>query len=912
MLSLSSIYIDKEIDAFINHIKKEYSDVKEHEFEIRFSESGKNSISLDLFNKLLGKCLQMYSLKKEDNLKYKTSSVKIYTMKNGALVTEFRKIKTEDETICQIKNGKEKLDRVYSGQDKSLYTIRYSSSRETPMTCPSTEDKEATKQLSIKKVLERKRKRFEYDTGKGYTYMFTQVKENESEEIKYEFEIEYVICQLSSELIKDSLWIVMNLFQSNLTIDVVKEMTKNFFTPFDKDVRPPKPENITAKASENLKRLKYTVTNKLDGERFLLFFWEGCVYARQNDKIVYITKCHPNLNFSVVDAEFFKGKFYFFDCYMFQNQPYHRDTLDSRILMAETIAKTNPDLFVMKKFYKNLPEASKELLDTLNKDENDGLIYTPERISPDSPVYKWKFPEKMSIDFRVILVNKIGEKYKYYLCVYTSTDKKGETPFDKDEYISDVELENKKIYEFMYDVKTNTFVLHRQRPDKVLPNFVTVANSVFKDMEHPFESYKLLELFRPMNKFRKYHNSIKRDMIKDYCGDKTIIDLGIGRGGDIDKYVKVHSKKVFGIEPYEKNYLQLLERFPQYTTAKPAFIDLIKTPAQNTQLIVAKVGVSGVDIVTSFFSLSFFFFPDTPDDLQKLVETISQNLKEGGYFIGTTIDGEKTKALLDPLPDKTFNFGDGSILLNADNTVSFEIKGTIVETQLESLVNFKRLKDTLESVGIEYMPSSSYFFTDNKELSQAENRLNGLYRKFVFKKHRLTSQVNELCNTNKLSDLLTRIEDEKCILLYDNVFKNKVTMFRVHPRDVYNALKEFILTKRYINAIDSPHLIKTISITGNRSSKVVFRQKIPETSVSLREYKKTENYEVLREQLLETFHVLQAAKIDYGSLTLDGLLVNEEIDGNIQILFHDYSKMTQGEKKTTDHENLPALLEFLK
>ena len=47
----------------------------------------------------MGKCLQMYSLKKEDNLKYKTSSVKIYTMKNGALVTEFRKIKTEDETI---------------------------------------------------------------------------------------------------------------------------------------------------------------------------------------------------------------------------------------------------------------------------------------------------------------------------------------------------------------------------------------------------------------------------------------------------------------------------------------------------------------------------------------------------------------------------------------------------------------------------------------------------------------------------------------------------------------------------------------------------------------------------------------------------------------------------------------------
>ena len=157
MLSISSIYIDKEIDAFINRIKTEYSEIKEQEFEIRFSEFGKNSISLDLFNRLIGKCMKQYDIKKEAII-FNQSTVSIHTMKNGALIEEFRKIVDQKQQICQIKNGKEKRDRIYTGQDdKSIYSIRYSSSRETPIECPNAK---------ITKVLERRRNRFEYDTGK--------------------------------------------------------------------------------------------------------------------------------------------------------------------------------------------------------------------------------------------------------------------------------------------------------------------------------------------------------------------------------------------------------------------------------------------------------------------------------------------------------------------------------------------------------------------------------------------------------------------------------------------------------------------------------------------------------------------------------------------------------------------------
>jgi len=969
----SEMFIDPDVKTFLNRIKTSFSDVKGHEFEIRVGKDGKHSISEVFFNALLQKCIRRYKIKKED-LKFNTSTVTIYNMKKDGLTTEFREIESKDGKMCQIKNGKEHIDRSYRlGKSGDIYTIRYSSSKETTMDCPDTSDVK-----NITSVLTRNRRRFEYDTGKNYTYMFTQIKEKGGKDTKYEFEIEYDIKKLSPVIIQNSLWLITDYFQTNLTIDKVDSLLKGPkapFAQFDREAHlmPPKPVNIKYDSYQTLRSNRYTVTNKLDGERFLLFFIDGYVYARQGDKVVYITVSDKELDNTLIDAEFFKDQFHFFDCYMFQNRPLQRELLDQRLQFAEEAAKTDHALFVMKKFYKNLYKDTETLLESLPKEDNDGLIYTPQQIAPNQPVFKWKFPEKMSIDFRVIQAGQDGAKYKYYLCVYTPKDQKGETMFEIDGrsaiYLSDTELENKTIYEFMYDKAVKKFVLHRPRPDKDRPNFVNVAIDVFKDMVHPFESHKLLELFKPMFKFRKYHNQIKREIINYFCEDKTVLDLGIGRGGDIDKYKKVATKKVFGVEPNVANCNELLERFPEYVKDvkdvetpkycavhpdlvathfcqacpvkylcaqcdidahtyaktrehvrermdKDRFVELIATNAQNTLKIVEKVGTEGVDVVASFFSLSFFFFPDKPDDLQKLVQTISQNLKEGGHFIGTTIDGDRTKALLNGLPDKTFNFGDGSIKLNADETVLFEIKGTIVETQLESLVNFERLKNELRDVGIEFLGEENYshFFHGNKELSRDENTLNSLYRTFAFRKHRLTSDIHDLCRTNKLPDLLTRTENNTCVEMFYTLFFKKVDMFNVPPHHTYDALKEFILTKRYINAIDSPHLIKTVAITGDRLNKVVFRQKLPSRPIPLKNYTMVENkknYPILREQIVETLQQLKKANIDYGSLTLDGLLVNEESDGNIQILFYDYSRTTRGEGKTTDHENVQALLEFL-
>ena len=166
----------------------------------------------------------------------------------------------------------------------------------------------------------------------------------------------------------------------------------------------------------------------------------------------------------------------------------------------------------------------------------------------------------------------------------------------------------------------------------------------------------------------------------------------------IIKYNQSNIKTIFGVEPYDKNYKEFQSRLSSYPKSFSDKVKLIIGVAQDTDKIIKEVGEEGVDIVTSFFSLSFFFFPKT-NDINELVETVSQNLKEGGYFIGTTIDGEQVLKITNNT-NKTFDFGDGFIRIEKDETVTFEIKGTIVETQKESLVDFNLLTELLKKKGI--------------------------------------------------------------------------------------------------------------------------------------------------------------------------------------------------------------------
>jgi len=887
-----NIHIDDDIKQFIDYIKKDYKE-SVSEFEIRITESGIYKLPKELFDKLFKLCKSKY-----EHGERIVSLVSIYKEKMDKLSTEYRKIKTiGGSTICQIKTKKDNLDRLYRTKNNKKILVRYSLSHENEIICPTDDDKYL--------VQKRLRQRYEFDTKKGYIYVFTLVKTNDI--FTYEVEIEFDIPTLNSSLIEESLSFFKDeLFTNNLSLSQIENVL-NIANPLISKINPPKPVNIVDDdaISSKLKQYYY-VTNKLDGQRYYLFFENNKVYSIQNKNVnlLSIKKVYMKVNRSIADVEFFEGKYYFFDCYLFKSKFIYEDDLKNRLENIDELVSTNPYLFIKKDFSNNLLDTTDHLLKTLDRSKNDGLIYTPYSIK--MPVYKWKFPEKMSIDFR--LVEK--EKNVYDLCVYTEKDQAGYTPFST--YKSTEILEPNGIYEFTYQNKE--FVLLRKRDDKEKPNFKSVTgkpntvDSVWKDMKSPFEEYRLLNLFKPIRKMRRLHNLIKRNLISSYCKTKKVLDLGIGNGGDLSKYLNSNTSFIFGVEPYDKNYNELLKRITDEFKNK---VKLIKKRAQDTKDIVEIVGVKGVDIVSSFFSLSFFFFKDRPEDLDQLVQTISQNLKEGGYFIGTTIDGEKTKAFLQKQDNQKFEFEGGYIKMNDDDTVVIQSIGNIVQTQTESLVDFKKLVEKLKDVGIS-LENSDFFPESENTLSKEEFFLNSLYRSFVFKKENITEKIDFLCNTDNMYDLITKSNDEKCLDIFRTILKEKKNSFDTYdfePENIHHILKNFYLIKKYINPIKSINLLKTYTLFGDRLHKTLVMQKIPEKSVKLRDYKDKTDYISIREQLVDTVLKLKEKNINYGNLTLDGLLVNKDNTGLVRLIFYDYSKIS--DTSNTDDEQLIFLLNYL-
>ena len=878
------IYIDKKLNGFLDYVKmlktKNLNNNINYEFEIRITDNNnlKKGITKANYDLLYNKCIKQKFTKKE----VEKSVVSIYSRKINGYSNEYREIETEGkQTICQIKTKPEKIDNSYSN-----FNIRYSLSIEEDIICPDRNNL----------VYKRNRERVDFDSENGYVFMFTKV--FDENDVIFEVEIEFDIDKLDKNKVEEVLLFLSSTlsFYSNVENEKYKEILKTR-DAIVKYANPVKPRNIEERDSEIINKNEYKVTNKLDGERYYIFFNQGKAYAIQNDHVIQLNYFNDKDQLdSFIDSEFFKGKYYFFDCYLFTNNYTYEQTLTYRLQCCELLSKNNTNLFVMKVFSNELLKETIHLLDILNKDENDGLIYTPENPNIKLPILKWKFPDKMSIDFLVKQENDTT-------FILNVKDKKGITPFLIDGkpaiYITDKIIKNEKIYEFTYK---QDFILLRERTDKQFPNFITVANSVWKDIIHPFESFKLINMFKPLRKYRKYHNKIKDSLISEYCKNKKILDLGVGAGGDLYKYSKTNIKELFGVEPYNVNYQEFEKRIKE--NPPPFKVKLLKVGAEDTDDLVKVVGIEGVDIVSSFFSLSFFFFNGT-DSLDKLVDTISENLKEDGYFIGTTIDGKRTTELLLSFSDKTFDFGEGFIRLNKDNTVSFEIKGTIVETQLESLVDFELLTNKLESVGI--FLEKSDFFKDNKDLSTNENKLNSLYRTFVFRKHNMTTKINKLCDKNTIYDLITRSTDEKCFELFKKLNKN-CNIIDIKPNKLYDSMNLFYIIKSKINKINSFNLLKVYSLFGNRMYKSLITESIPKNSINIFKYKNKEDYNAIREQIVETLLKLKEKNISYNDLL--NLLVSKDETGFVKVIFYNYNFLNEGEFEKDEHD-FQKILEYL-
>lgn len=583
----------------------------------------------------------------------------------------------------------------------------------------------------------------------------------------YEVEIEYLRALKDAsdkpdlKTFFDPIKLVMYVIKGEKEMVSTQEYTKaiqTYNSLFSKESRfdPTKlykralPQPINLKRQMISRMSGYAVTNKLNGSRMVGVVSGTDLFAINmvSNVVKIATGIAPGFDRTIFDAEYFKGTLYVFDILFDKSVDVRGSNLDVRLYHASKVVQLidNPKLKMkMFRMSGNLDVDVKEMLDynsTLPEDDNDGLIFTPITIPYfNDGIYKWKPPSMLTIDFAA---SKIGNG-RWTLQVKDKNDKL--VTFSPAGFNGTIQssLELTGVGEYKWT--GNTFELVRPRPDKDVPNFITTAQDVWDDIRNPITEEELPGLFlleEDRDSIRKYHNSIKRDLImllSENDGGKLVLDLGAGKGGDLGKYQAAKIKSLIAVEPNPVFAAELEVRAENMKQKRQLgyALDVVHAQAQDSSIIGQALKGRKVDAAAMFFSLSFFF--ENNLSLSELVRTLHESVEKNGYFIGTTIDGEAVRSALKDKEEislgpvtirKKYKDFSGPIDFGKAIDYIYTDSATVIDTQREYLVDWALFVKRLTERG--FVLQTSELFKPVTWLSQEENQVSGLYRSFVFKR----------------------------------------------------------------------------------------------------------------------------------------------------------------------------------
>ena len=240
-------------------------------------------------------------------------------------------------------------------------------------------------------------------------------------------------------------------------------------------------------------------------------------------------------------------------------------------------------------------------------------------------------------------------------------------------------------------------------------------------------------------------------------GGKTILDLAVGKAGDLQRWRRGRAGFVLGVDyagenirdPSNGAYRRLLDTIRNNGPAAvpPMFFaigdssknlangeagataeerDILRTilgkspPEAALPPLVEKAGSGrlrvGADVMVCMFAIHYFF--QDAKTFQGFLTNIQENLKIGGYFIGCAFDGERVFELLRGVPEGQSRVGteDNTILWTITKRYSAEEiplqdEGfglpidvefiSIGSSHKEYLVPFRLLQERLRSIGVE-------------------------------------------------------------------------------------------------------------------------------------------------------------------------------------------------------------------
>jgi len=369
-------------------------------------------------------------------------------------------------------------------------------------------------------------------------------------------------------------------------------------------------------------------------------------------------------------------------------------------------------------------------------------------------------------------------------------------------------VENNTIVECAYDTENHRWSILRTRYDKTYQyhvlkepqygNDIFVANSIWTSM-HVSISEEMLSNFvttpaddtfeddmyyrddlkrgcRVFNDVYNFHNRIKDELYRSNIkkGD-TLLELAVGRGGDLFKWKKTEPSKVVGVDISLSNitsptqgsavrYLNDKRRHPYDYIPPVLFLqgDMTLYPlfdqedkympiltgkeAAPTEYLEQFKGLDKFDDISCQFALHYAC------ESEEIFRNFAKNIEKygKGVFFGTCLDGQAVYSLL--MGKKTHLFGEEKQVCG-EITKQYEDKenwtdefGMPIRVFLESfdkpeveyLVPFDKVVDIMKEVGYELqdskMFSELYQHQNGIALTQEQQVFSFLNRTFVFRK----------------------------------------------------------------------------------------------------------------------------------------------------------------------------------
>jgi hypothetical protein len=332
---------------------------------------------------------------------------------------------------------------------------------------------------------------------------------------------------------------------------------------------------------------------------------------------------------------------------------------------------------------------------------------------------------------------------------------------------------------------------------------------------------------------RDFHNKYIKDMLYSVALNtrgKTVLDLAVGRAGDLQKWRKGGAKFVLGIDVAGENivdpnggaYARYMSSLIEFGKDRlPLMVFCIGNSArsiihgdagstkeeQNIMKTIFKRDVvdgivpkfvqnnadgilqNGVDSAVCMFAIHYFF--KNKDTLDGFLRNIDETVKEGGYFVGCCFDGQKVFKMLKSrekgqpkighkngvtiwsitkeYPDTELLDDETSVGLPID--VEFISIGTV---QREYLVSFDYLKSRMKEIGFDVL--------NDEEL----------------KSFNLSTTTNSFYNSYKMAEkaghkfVMDEVVQEFSFLNRWFIFKRK-TMINVSEEQPVDKVEEIIV-----------------------------------------------------------------------------------------------------------------------